>query len=321
MDSTQVFGAFTILFLVFSIPIPGKIRFFNEISPFQRSAAVRSGGGAVAPLSNGGSRRRTKAEGTDFPFLFSEEPSERSAFSQLESQGFIGQHKEEDGEEPVGTSGETVSRRLVQDLSDVQPVEALGTTFFGTRQESNIENIKQPEPMSISIFAARIPQTPLQAPPRTADAATQTSRTPLIVVTSSSSAGSAVGQGLPMLLNAEESFVSNFDGGERNFKSMRKIRIERLARVMHFRGAGDLSIVALHDGADESQNTSPAYNFSASCGNLFFGEDYFLKKPNAQKARSLDDATLSSNSLKKDSSTFRSSRRKSLSDSRLFERY
>ncbi|MGL5720441.1 MAG: hypothetical protein ACRCYP_06600 [Alphaproteobacteria bacterium] len=277
----------------------------------------------MPPLSNGGSRRRTKVESTDFPFLSSEEPSELSTFSRSEPQRFVGQHQEEDGEDSSGESAETVSRRLLKDLSDTQPVETLGATLSGTRQESNIENIKQPEPMFSSEYAARIPQTPLQASPKMVNAATQTSQAPLMVVTSPSSTGSAVGQDLSMLpnaSNAEELFVSNFDGGERNFELMRKIRIERLARIMHFCGAGDLSVVALHDEADESQSTSPAYNFSASCGDLFWGKD-FLKKPNAQKARSFDEATLSSNGFRKDASTFRSSKRKSLSDSRLFEGY
>ncbi|MGL4426287.1 MAG: hypothetical protein ACRCUQ_00800 [Alphaproteobacteria bacterium] len=319
VDSTQAFGAFTILFLVFSIPLPGKIGFFNEISPFQRSASVRGGGGAVVPLSNGSSRRRTKVESSSFPFLFSEKPSEPSTFSQSEPQRLDMQHQE-DGEEPVRTSGETISRRLLQDLHDVQPIETVGTTFSGTREELNIENTEQPGDISAGTFAAGMLETSLQTFIETENEASQTSQDPFIVVTSPSSADSVVGQGLSALPNTEELFISNFDEEDGGYKSRRKLCIEHLTNVMHFDGAGDL-LVPLRDEADESQSTSPSYNFSASCENLFFGENYLLKKPNVQEERSLDETSLSSNSLKKNSSTLRSSRRRSLSDSQLFEGY
>ncbi|MGL4371775.1 MAG: hypothetical protein ACRCTK_03880, partial [Alphaproteobacteria bacterium] len=217
----------------------------------------------MPPLSNGGSRRRTKVESTDFSFFSSEKPLESSTFLQNESQGFIGQHQEEDVEEPVGASDETVSRRLLKDFSDTHPIETLGATS-GTRQELNIENIKQQEPMSTSIFVARIPQTPLQASPKMVNAATQTSRAPLIVATSPSGAGSAVGQDLSMLPNAEEALMSNFDEGDKLLSCI----IFTLGSLRHT--AGSHLLIVFPETAEKSQYASHVSLYSN-----FLGESAF----------------------------------------------
>ncbi|MGL5784256.1 MAG: hypothetical protein ACRCYZ_02110 [Alphaproteobacteria bacterium] len=131
------------LFLVCTIPFPGKIGISNAASLFQRNTIVKGGGAAVVSASNGGFRRRTRADNSDFPFFSSQEPLTSSTFSQTEPQEFAERYQKENEEEPVDMSSESLSKRLAQGASDMKSIEITEAVFSDAQEKSNIRPLSK----------------------------------------------------------------------------------------------------------------------------------------------------------------------------------